>query len=588
MNETQLKESATGTNEQENLLSEQMSQAIARICKIKQTPLLEKTLSLLLEALGNGKIGLSMKENLSSVGKKNINSWKTALTQEGVAATAPGYAPIIIDDDTLYLARYYLYHNQLQQQLKRLSEQLPSTIKEDKKVKDILDKFFPKMDVTPNWQKIAAALALKKSLCVISGGPGTGKTTTVLRLLATLAEVSDKPIRIRLAAPTGKAAMRTQESIRTNLSEIKCSVEIKQQIEVEACTIHRLLGYKPHSVNFRHNADYPLALDVLVVDESSMIDSAMMAKLLDAIPQGGRVIFLGDKDQLEAVEPGNPFAEICSQFGFSREFSSDLEEITGVIIEDENISSNPQLLSDNLVFLRHSYRFGSDSGIGKLSRAINESQFDKALELMKDEKYRDITWKDYKASEFRRYNATEIDPLINKVREGFSKYMNTLKGDNLDLQTVFSAYNEFCILAALRRGYSGVEDTNILVQSALKFPKDEKWFHGRPIIVTKNDYQTKLFNGDVGICLNLDGKGIRMYFPSIDGFRDFTPSRIPSHETAFAITVHKSQGSEFNEVLFLLPENESRVINKSLIYTAITRAKKKVELWGDKLSNLNK
>lgn len=563
--------------EKENLLPEQLSKAIARICKIESTPLLEKSISLIIEALENGKIGLSMKSNLSEISEATVKSWKTILINDGVAAIPPGYAPIIIDNDTLYLARYYFYHNQLQKQLERLAKEVVPIV-DEKNITDILSRLFPETNVKPNWQKVAAALALKKNFCVISGGPGTGKTTTVLRLLATLCEVSKNKLRIRLAAPTGKAAIRMQESIRVNLSGINCSNEIKDQLMVEACTLHRLLGYKKNSVNFRHNAGYPLALDVLVVDESSMVDSAMMAKLLDAIPKGAKVVLLGDKDQLDAVEPGNPFAEICSRFGFSKEFARELETLSEVELE-KSVSSKPELLSDNLIFLRHSYRFGSDSGIGELSRAINESQYTRALDLMNNPEYSDIKWCKYKPSEFRHYNASEIDPLIKKVCDGFEHYIDAIKREP-DLNKTFSAYYSFCILVAVRRGYSGVEDINQLVQAALKFPMDKKWFHGRPVMVTQNDYQTGLFNGDVGICLDLDGCGPRIYFPATDGFRDFSPSRVPQHETAFAMTVHKSQGSEFGEVLFILPESESRVMNKSLIYTAITRAKDKVELWG--------
>jgi len=193
----------------------------------------------------------------------------------------------------------------------------------------------------------------------------------------------------------------------------------------------------------------------------------------------------------------------------------------------------------------------------------------------------DISWRDYKAAEYRHYQATEVDPLIERVKTGFAAYIQTIK-DNMELDKIFKAYNDFCILTAVRRGYSGVEDINILVQGALNFKgnKDSIWFHGRPVMVTQNNYQTGLFNGDVGICLSKDDTGLRVYFPSSEGYRNFIPSRVPHHETAFAITVHKSQGSEFGEVLFILPDSNSRVINKSLVYTAITRAKKRVELWG--------
>ncbi|MFK5950656.1 MAG: exodeoxyribonuclease V subunit alpha [Methylococcales bacterium] len=576
----------------EDLFAQQLGGAIARISNYDgSTTLLEKSISLLLSELEKGNTFLDMNLFYSKSGQTSVVSWKKSLIDNGFAGIAPAFSPLIIEQDTLYLGRYYHYHHQLQQQLSHLANAEVDSMDETL-ISHSLNKFFPGEDkvISPNWQKIAASVVLKKRFSVISGGPGTGKTTTVLRLLATLCEVSGQNLQIQLAAPTGKAAMRMQESIRSNIPDLEklgCSPTILKQLDVQACTIHRLLGYKQNSINFRHNTHYPLSLDVLVVDESSMIDSAMMAKLLAAVPDKARVILLGDKDQLAAVEPGNPFTQMCNQFGFSPDFANELfdleqDNLSGIKV-DEFISQKPKLLADNIVFLHHSYRFGSDSGIGQLAKVINHGDYKQALQLMKSPQYSDISWHEYQAADFRHYQAIVIDPLIERVKIGFSAYTQAVN-NKMDLDAIFKAYNSFCILTAVRRGYSGVEDINYLVQNALKFKSSNEsiWYHGRAVMVTQNNYQTGLFNGDVGICLAQEDNRLRVYFPTSEGYRDFIPSRVPHHETAFAITVHKSQGSEFEEVLFMLPDTNSRLLDKSLAYTAITRAKNKVEIWGNK------
>ncbi len=562
-----------------NLLAQQLTAALMRICKqVPDNNLLEKTIQLVLESLEAGQVSLEMQASLSESGADSLESWQQYLFDAGVAAQPGGFAPLIIDGNYLYLARYYLYQSQLDLRLKEMAAQSAPSV-DEALIQQTLNRLFPETDVNPNWQKIAASLALKKRLCVVSGGPGTGKTTTVLRLLAALCSVNNK-LRIRLAAPTGKAAARMQESINKNLNSLDCDEAIKQQLGLQASTLHRLLGYKSHSVGFRHNASNPLALDVLVIDESSMIDSAMMAKCLAALPPNAQLILLGDKDQLQAVEPGSPFASICKQFGFSQGFANDLSELSGQSLIGFT-SEQPQPLADNLVFLHHSYRFDEKSGIGQLAKAIKASKFSIGLELMKGEEYRDISWLDYKASDYRSYASKESDPLSQKVKLGFQSFMQALKQQPVEPKNIFEAFNQFCLLTATHKGYCGRIETNQLCQKALGFTADKTWYHGRPVMVSNNDYQTGLYNGDVGICLDEGGDGeLRVYFPFGDAFKDFTPSRIPNHETAFSMTVHKSQGSEFNNVLFLLPDKPSAVFSKALVYTAITRAKKKVELWG--------
>lgn len=559
-------------------LIEQLTASIAHSVKQQNSSAIKVALTLLLGALEKGEISIPLTASLAE-----------KLQSQGVASTAD-FTPMIISGERLFLARYYHYHRLLNNHLVALAKREAPAFESDK-MKIVLDKLFPLdskliANGTKNWQKVAASLALHKSLAVISGGPGTGKTTTVLKLLAVLLEAQSengRALQVRLAAPTGKAAARMQESIRGNIAQLICDETIKSKLQaLKASTLHRLLGYKHNSVDFRFNAANPLALDVLVVDESSMIDTTMMAKLLDAMPEHARIILLGDKDQLPPVDPGSPFADICSQFGFSNDFSLKLENLSGEDLSE--VQASDKTLSDNLIFLKHSYRFDAKSGIGHLAGAINNSDLESAVTLLDNPDYEDINWVDYKASQFRKQDLKAQDPIIKKIKQGFSGYKNALK-ENASFNKINQAFLQFCVLTCIRQGPSGLDVINEIAKEALGFVTNEFWYHGRPIMVTRNDYQTKLYNGDVGLCLDLEGKGeLRVYFPTVEGYRTMNPSRIPDHETAFTMTVHKSQGSEFTEVLFVLPEKELPIMSKQLIYTAITRAKKSIEIWGDKLT----
>jgi len=568
-------------------LAKQMAVAFAQMAKVQggdDKVLIQTSLALVLGALENGKISVEMSREYPSVGLATAEDWKARLLAANVATDSKGFAPLIIHDDRLFLARYFLYERQLQSQLSRMSSETPPQDNQEQ-VLATLNRLFPASDQSPNWQKVAAALALDKRLCIISGGPGTGKTTTVLRLLAALC-TNNADLRIKLAAPTGKAAARMQESIRLQMQDLDCDDAIKQQLDVPASTLHRLLGYVHQSVKFRHQADNPLALDVLVIDEASMIDTALMAKCLEALPAHARLILLGDKDQLAAVDPGSPFADMCREQGFSQAFADRLHTLSEETVT-ASVVAIPKPLGNNVVVLQHSYRFGVDSGIGKLATAVNQGKQDNAWALLEGGQFADIAWQDYQPSDYRKARGQSHgqaqDPLQLRIQAGFKNYMAALQ-QKTSIKDIFTQFSQFCVLAAVHKGFSGRIDTNALCEEALFGHKQKAhWFHGRPIIVSKNNYQTNLYNGDVGLCLDMQGDGnLRVYFPTTDGFKDFTPSRVPEHETAFAITVHKSQGSEFENVLLLLPDVKSKILTKSLVYTAITRAKSHVEIWGKK------
>ena len=475
------------------------------------------------------------------------------------------YAPLTLVGDRLYLARYQAYEQQLAAQLLARAADAPEV--DEQQLAESLARLFAFNQQRPDWQRLAAAQAVRRRLAVISGGPGTGKTTTVVRLLAALLEQPDGDrLAIGLAAPTGKAAARMAEAIRNAKAELPVSEAVKEALPDEARTLHRLLGSRGDSPRVRHDAANPLALDVLVVDEASMVDLALMAKLVAALPPKARLILLGDKDQLAAVEAGAVFAELCEGRGFEAGAAAELERITGQPVPAEAPRSR---LGDAVVLLTHSHRFAGDSGIGELARRINAGDAKGTTALLQENRV-DLVWN----------GAPSPVALIARLEQGYSSYLQAAR--QADPSAAFEAFNGFRALTAQREGAFGVTGINEALEARFKrrfgVPARERWYPGRAVMVRQNDYALGLFNGDIGLCLKTE-QGLREFFEGDEGFRGFAPARLPSHDSAFAMTVHKSQGSEFAEVLLALPEQPSPLLTRSLFYTGITRAKRKVEIW---------
>ncbi|WP_339730307.1 exodeoxyribonuclease V subunit alpha [uncultured Pseudomonas sp.] len=495
-----------------------------------------------------------------------LADWQVQLQASLLVGGDGDFTPLILEHGRLYLARYQAYERQLATQLLQRADDLPAV--DEAQLSESLTRLFAFNAQQPDWQRLAAAQAVRRKLAVISGGPGTGKTTTVVRLLAALLEQPGcENLAIGLAAPTGKAAARMAEAIRNAKAELPVSEAIKAALPDEACTLHRLLGSRGDSPQVRHHAANPLALDVLVVDEASMVDLALMAKLLDALPPTARLILLGDKDQLCAVEAGAVFAELCEGRGFDAQAASELQRITG---QQVPVSQPNSQLGDAVVLLTHSHRFAGDSGIGELARRINGGDVSGTLNLLKEDRS-DLAW-----------NAQPTpNELLERLDQGYAPYISAAK--SADPAAAFAAFNAFRALCAQREGAWGVAGINEALEARIKrrsqVASRERWYVGRPIMVRQNDYALGLFNGDIGICLHTE-YGLRVFFEGEDGYRPFAPARLPSHDSAFAMTVHKSQGSEFSEVLLMLPELPSPLLTRSLFYTGITRAKHKVEIWG--------
>ena len=452
--------------------------------------------------------------------------------------------------------------------------------------------------VCVNWQKVAAAMALTRRFAVISGGPGTGKTTTVAKLLAALVEQSkqmgDTPS-IKLVAPTGKAAARLTESIGKAVESLPISPELKQQIPTESSTLHRLLGVIPGSAEFRHHQGHPLHLDILVVDEASMVDLSMMYKVVDALPKHARLILLGDKDQLSSVEAGAVLGDICSfhRFGYSAEQGEQLAKLTGyqALTRQQGATS---CIADSLCVLQKSYRFDARSGIGQLAKAVNAGD-GAQVDAVYQQNFTDI--------EHFALNSQHYNQLIQTLVGEYRRYLQCLKVEELEksdeqnrqnglekvAKLALNTFNQCRLLCAIREGDFGVSGLNLRIEKALAARRliqtqEELWYHGRPIMVTRNDHSLGLYNGDIGICIREPGEGgrLKVYFEQSDGsIKSVLPSRVPEHETAFAMTIHKSQGSEFDFTLMILPPDFTPLVTRELIYTGITRAKKRLAIYAD-------
>jgi exodeoxyribonuclease V alpha subunit len=503
-----------------------------------------------------------------------------------LAATA---FPLVIDGNRLYLRAFFDLESRLSRALAALSSPLPDDTAMTSRARDALDSIFPPR-ANVDWQKVAAALALIRRLVIISGGPGTGKTTTVAALIACLVEL-EPDCRIALAAPTGKAAARLRETLAARAQGLPETVRAK--LPAEAHTIHRLLGATATPGRFRHHNANPLALDLLVVDEASMLDLALAASLLDALPPHARLVLLGDKDQLAAVEAGAVFADLSSGWRFCADEAARLATLTGapeeILLQG---AGSEAALPDSVVWLLDSHRFHADSGIGRLAREINAGEGAAALAWLKTQADPAALW-----IEDETGSASPDSPpssaVLAAMEAGYATYFSALRETFADepLETraakAFAAFEHFRVLVAVREGPRGLAAVNAHLErharAALGIAPTgaEPFWAGRPVIVLKNDPVTRLFNGDIGLCLP-DGNGmLTVVFPAPGGgVRTVPMHRLPEHGTAFALTVHKSQGSEFSEALLLLPTRPVRVLSRELLYTAVTRAAYRMSIAG--------
>mgnify|MGYP003402140423 FL=1 len=544
----------------------------------------------------------------------DLASWQQALRQcrlvddQDNPQRSP-QRPLVLAGQRLYLRRYWNYERSI---AAALAQRLHQPAEAPADLAQRLAELFPEAllvdgERQSDWQKLACALAARGNFSVITGGPGTGKTTSVVRLLGLLqtpAVEGGKPLRMRLAAPTGKAAARLSESIGRAVSELPVSDAVRQAIPTEVSTLHRLLGSRPDTRHFTHHAGNLLALDVLVVDEASMIDLEMMACLLEALPPTARLIMLGDKDQLASVDAGAVLGDLCgaAEAGhYSDATTAWLSAVTGETVQAEGLQGavgQGDPLAQQTVMLRYSRRFDANRGIGRLARLVNQKQATQARALLEEQTQQLFNLKlaRDKDSALTRL-IVDGHPTAEAAPPGYRQYLELMQRQRPSADMpwnspawaqwagqVLAAFDAFRVLCALRLGPWGVEGLNQRISSELLrqqlISSDHGWYEGRPVLVTRNDYSLGLMNGDIGIALLVptpEGPPkLRVAFPRNDGsggVRFVLPTRLAEVETVFAMTVHKSQGSEFIHTALVLPDAPNPVLTKELLYTGITRAK---------------
>ena len=551
----------------------------------------------------------------------SLGAWQGALAHPLLVTDGSGTTPLVLAAGRLYLRRYWQCEQEVRAAIERrltVSPQLQAALPVTA-MRATLAALFRRVEGNRvDWQKLACALAAGSGFSIITGGPGSGKTTTVLRLVAllqalALADTADgqpaRPLRIRLAAPTGKAAARLSAAIASALASLSLAGvanadAIRAVIPDRVGTLHRLLGGRPETRRFRHHAGNLLAVDLLVIDEASMVDLEMMAAVFAALPETARLVLLGDRDQLASVEAGAVFGELCRRAGDGhyRPATCDwLTAVSGERIEPALVDAHGSALDQAVVMLRHSHRFAAASGIGRLAAVVNAGDTQLLAELWRQPPA-DLALRELPADDEHSFNALVIDGGQTPAGgSGYRHYLQLMR-ERQPARTaaaedfaswaraVLAAHGEFQVLCAPRLGAWGVAGLNQRIADALHaaglIRATHGWYPGRPVLVTRNEYSLGLMNGDIGVTLELPGSAagesiLRVAFAATGdsgGIHWVLPTRLRAVETAYALTVHKAQGSEFTHAALLLPAAPSPILTRELLYTGITRARSRLTL----------
>ncbi len=485
-------------------------------------------------------------------GEKNLRKLRDI---KAISDGASLCAPIIQEDSRLYLKAFYLHEKNVAEYISRSAEAEYDYDRD--RLKTLLIKYF---GTGEDMQKAAALNACLRKFCVISGGPGTGKTTTVFRVLAMLSELSEKPLSIGVCAPTGKAAARLTDSIRENTEKYSSETFI-ERIPQKAVTLHRLLKMTGNSERGGYGPENPMPYDIVVADEASMADIRLMSMLTQAMKPDGRLILLGDKDQLASVQPGSVLGDICAAANPDI-FTEKTAELMSYCAEtavtpDASVSR----LTDITLQLKKSRRFDDTKGIGLLAKACRDGDTSSALDVLRNDISGQIEFIDLS------------DNYIDRLKEMTLNYYRSVSQEKT-AEPALDRVSSFSVLTPHVKGMLGTEGINALTLNTMYqkrlIDNTKKYFHGLPVMITENDYSLNLLNGTTGVILS--GDSMRAWFREEDKTRSVSVMRLPSWSPQFAMTVHKSQGSEFSHVVFILPEEDSPVITKELFYTAVTRA----------------
>lgn len=487
-----------------------------------------------------------------------LEIWENELQRSKLVSQNGELAPLVLENRRLYFHRFWKYEEELTKWIKQRSSVTNAINKQDQKIlAGLLRSGGDLFEV--DWQQVAVCLSFLKDLVVISGGPGTGKTYTVLNIIAAQAKAHpEEKFKIALAAPTGKAARRLINSIEEGKVHLPDIFKDGIELPDHALTVHKLLGADHTGSNFKFDQDNQLPYDLVVVDEASMLDITMWVRLIRAVGPDTKLIVLGDKDQLASVEAGSILGDICGgENSFSEQIAATVGKLTGASIP---VAKNVPSVNDCIVFLTKSYRFGEQSGIQKLAEAINRADPAEVLKVLKDPEFSDVA--------IIEPSRESIDKLIETFSiQHYEEYYS--KSQDLRMKEA----NRKKILCAIRKSDLGVEQLNSWSEYRIKRKNNlltsSEWYDGRPVMATRNDAILRIRNGEIGL-YNEERECV-----IFEGEQDVvvSPTRLSGYEPAFAITIHKSQGSEFENVAIVLPSKENSILSKEILYTAVTRAR---------------
>ena len=494
--------------------------------------------------------------------------------------------PFVLEGNRLYFHRYYDYESQILSGIHRLlhagqasfAERCAALNKQSALIADLQsgvdDASLPPAELI-DWQLITALQAVTGNFTICTGGPGTGKTTTVARILTLLYSI-DPTLRITLTAPTGKAAVRMEESLKK--TPLKLPDTVQQHLQkLNSSTLHRLLRKIPDSVRFRHDQENPLPYDVIIVDEASMIDAPLFARLLNAVPSDARLIMLGDNNQLASVEAGSVLGDVCKAAGKLNSFTADQAKFLNGFISDkrcqlssEYFTKNASALNGRVIELQRSRRFTSAGGIGKLSRVMLHNDSAELKKIIAEGQTPEYV-----------IDTTGDPKIFESFIAGYEAFIR-----EPDIATALEKLNQLRVLVTVREGDLGLHAINKKIENFLKSRKlirtGPEYYENRPVLVTRNNPLLELMNGDVGIVRMDSEKQMRVYFPDAEkGIRAVVPEQLTHVQTLWAMTIHKSQGSEYGQVLVILPDDvDNKLLTRELLYTAITRARDRVVIQG--------
>ncbi|QJC38730.1 exodeoxyribonuclease V subunit alpha [Enterobacteriaceae endosymbiont of Donacia fulgens] len=571
----------------------------ASIFTTKKQEFLKYSITLLSNNISKGNICLPISKLYLDINIKNqknkffikkikeinkITNWKNILfLDKKIISNGKKITPIILEDNCLYLYKIWDEENTI---VKNFLKNQCMLVEQDK-IKNILKFLFINNNKDDFFQKQAICAALTHRISIISGSPGTGKTSIISKIIFTFIKIFNNPLKIRVVATTGKASVRLTQSINNFFKKISLNLinkNEKKNIPKKATTIHNLLKMKIYTEDTLYNSQNKLNLDLLIIDEASMINFNLMSIILKSLSKKTKLILLGDEYQLPSIEYGNMFKDLCyfKNFFFTRKYFIWLNSITNNKLQ-ENYNIPNFFFRNFITVLQHNYRYPNNSGINKLAIMIKKGNIKKIKKLFLLKKYNDINY-------INIMNEKNYKFMINSFINEYKKYFIFLK-KNHNHKNILQKFNYYQIICAVKHGLFGTKTINNIIEQELfnkkiliNNIKYHNWYIGRPIIINQNNNFLNLFNGDIGITFfDENDKKLKIKFLlANDKYQVISIKNLPPYDIAYAITTHKSQGSEFEKISLVLPNKFYPILTRELIYTAITRAKKKINIYSHK------